>query len=498
VSPTVRHDASALGHDLAHRSRTRAARAYALALLAAAGVLVVVLVAAGAPLPRPGPLLLLAVPLALCINRYVFFPNETGVTADAAVLFAAMVAFRGDAPWVGPLLLALLVGPLDARHWHERSFARMAYNSGATALVTAAGLAVFVPLGHELGPTWTATVAAAAAASVLYVLTESVFGVALVALLGEPASVAVRQQARLNSIAVPLAIGGALAGLAAVDVGWWCSFALLLPAAWFPELVLVVLPRRVRVPAVGWVALAAAGVVVVAGLGTVPWTTLPALAAIGVLVGLDGRGLRWCPFPVLGVVAVVPAAVVPPAPDRPLAVALALAAAVAASWGSGIGRRVHAGAVVWCAPLFLASWCAAQLWRDLDTMGASVFTLGMAGALVAAAAWGAPPWGSRHLGRWSTEHLDQHRRGLLALLVALMVFTLVASIGFDDRVIAVWPAQVLFAVALVAVRQWRFAPRRRWLEATALLAGSVTAAVTPAGLVVTPLAVWIAWRAPRS
>jgi hypothetical protein len=390
------------------------------------------------------------------------------------------------------------VGPLDARHWHERSFALMAYNSGATALVTTTGLAVFVPLGRTLGPALSATVAAAAVASVLYVVTASVLGVALVALLGERPSVAVRQQASLNSIAVPLAIGGALAGLAAVDVGWWCSFVLLLPAAWFPELVLVVLPRRVRVPAAGWVALAATVVMVLAGLGTARWATLLALASIGVLAGLDSRWLRWFPFPVLGVAAILPAVVVPPAPDRPIAIAIAVAATVAASWGSGIGRRASVAAVVWCAPLFLASWCAARLWRDLDTMGASVFTLLMSGTLVAAAAWGAPPWGSRHLGRWSTEHLDRHRRGVLTLLVALTVVSLVASIAFGGGLIAAWSAQVLFAIALVAVRQWRFAPRRRWFEATALVAGSVSAAVTPAGLVVVPLAVWIAWRVPRS
>ena len=42
---------------------------------------------------------LLAMPLALCVNRFVFFPNETGVTADAARFVAAFVDrqdFRSD------------------------------------------------------------------------------------------------------------------------------------------------------------------------------------------------------------------------------------------------------------------------------------------------------------------------------------------------------------------------------------------------------------------
>ena len=174
--------------------------------------------------------------LALCMNRFVFFPNETGVTADAAVLFAAMVAFGGDAAWLGPLCLALLVGPLDAKHWGTRSFARMAYNSGSTALATAAGLAVFVPLAHTLGSGWTAALGAVAASAVPYVVTESVLGVVLLVLLGEPPVLrcAIRfhppsSRSRSHSRARP-------AGLAALDVGWWCAFLLLLPMPWVPEL----------------------------------------------------------------------------------------------------------------------------------------------------------------------------------------------------------------------------------------------------------------------
>src|SRR4029079_1727106 len=129
---------------------------YVLGLLTVAVGLVVGLVIGGQSLPDPGLLLLLAVPLAMCMNRYLFFPNEVGITADAAVIFAAMVTFRSDAQWLGPLVLALLAGPLDARHWGSRAWSRMAFNSGNTTLVTAAGLAVFVPVAHGFGAGWEA------------------------------------------------------------------------------------------------------------------------------------------------------------------------------------------------------------------------------------------------------------------------------------------------------------------------------------------------------
>ena len=50
--------------------------------------------------------------------------------ADAAVIFAAIVAFQHDAPWLGPLVVALLVGSLDVKLWGERAFIRMAVQLG--------------------------------------------------------------------------------------------------------------------------------------------------------------------------------------------------------------------------------------------------------------------------------------------------------------------------------------------------------------------------------
>ncbi len=128
-------------------SRTREprrVRCYAVALCVAALAAGVVLLAGGAVRPAPGPVLLLAVAAALCINRVVLFPTEHASTAEAAVLLAAVVGFRHDAVYLGPLLVGVLVGPLDTVHWGQRSFVRMAYNAGNRGLAALAASAAFV------------------------------------------------------------------------------------------------------------------------------------------------------------------------------------------------------------------------------------------------------------------------------------------------------------------------------------------------------------------
>ena len=112
----------------------RSACALALVLAAAAIGIGVSLVGRGDPLPPAAPTLALVVVLAIAVNRGAFFPTELMATAEAAVLFAAIVGFRRDATLLGPLIVALAVGPLDAVHWRQRAVVRMAYNSGSQGL----------------------------------------------------------------------------------------------------------------------------------------------------------------------------------------------------------------------------------------------------------------------------------------------------------------------------------------------------------------------------
>ena len=148
----------------------RAAIVFSVGVAGAALAWAVALVVAGAARPPVGPILLLAIAAALCVNRFVLFPTEHAATAEAAVLLAAVVGLRGDAPYLGPLVVALLVGPLDALHWEQRSFARMAYNAGNRGLATLAAAGMFAGARELFGtstPAWVITLALAAAAFAL-------------------------------------------------------------------------------------------------------------------------------------------------------------------------------------------------------------------------------------------------------------------------------------------------------------------------------------------
>jgi len=454
------------------------------------------------------------VPLALCMNRYLFFPNEIGVTADAAVVFAAIVAFADQSPWLGPLLLALLVGPLDARHWGARAWSRMAYNSGSTALTTAAGVAVFAPLATAFGPGWEATLGAAALAAIPYVVVELTLGVGLVTLLGERPGDAARHQLPLVAIALPLAVVGAGAGLLGLDLGWWSTIAVLLPVPVVPELAFVNLPRRTsRVTrlAVGGVALCLSALLIPA-----PFGALAALGGLALLVGAECRIHPSSPFPVLTAPLAVAAVVIAPDGEAMLAVALVVTVAGASAWwvASPTGARDVVGRLAWTVPICTASAFAAGVWREVGgRLGTLAYVSIAIATLAVVAAWGAPPWGSRFIGRWSRTHLERSRRRLVVAIWSFTVALLVVGVAAPARwtalsLLAASMCQGLLAIAAVAVRQWRFAPRRRAWEAALVITLAATSAVVlaltddshalwaGALLVTSAVATMIAWPLP--
>src|SRR5689334_15438042 len=157
-------------------------RVFALALFGVTTAIGVVLIAAGEPRPDPLPVLLLVLVLAVAVNRFAFFPSELAVTAEVAVLLAAVVGFAGQSALLGPWIVAFLAGPLDISHWRRRSFARMAYNAGiqmAATLVAAVVFArVFAPASSATG----AVAVAALVASVAFASVEVVVGTVLVRL----------------------------------------------------------------------------------------------------------------------------------------------------------------------------------------------------------------------------------------------------------------------------------------------------------------------------
>ncbi len=242
---------------------TRGWRWFAFALFAGGLGAGVVLVTAGQRVTGAVAFVVLAALLALAVNRYAFFPSELAVTAEVAVLLAAVVGFgipavsggSGGAggSMLGPWCLALLAGPLDVLHWRQRSYVRMAYNAGNRMAATLLAAVVFsAVLGANRSPSFATIAVGGLAASVAFAVVEVVVGTVLVRLrTGAAWAAAARVELPMESLTIPLGLVGALAGALGAEVGWWLAPVLLAPAILVPELVLVArLPRR-RVPRLG-------------------------------------------------------------------------------------------------------------------------------------------------------------------------------------------------------------------------------------------------------
>ncbi len=478
MSPTVRQP-TAPHLDQVGRARIHRTTAYSIALLTLAALLVAGLTVAGEAWPAPGLLLVVAIPLAWCMNRYVLFPNETGVTADAAVIVASLLVFRGAAPWSGPLVVALLVGVLDVRHWRERAFVRMSYNSGSTALATATAVAAFEVASSWFGGSWTALLGAALIAAIPYIAAETAFGVVLVALFGERVGASAKQQAGLNLVALPLAALGAAAGLLGAEIGWWVTTLVLLPAPFVPEVLLVVVPRRTAA-ASRWAAIAVAALVTSVAVPGATVRAVAALVAITCLVVADRRPRslrdRWLP-PLLALVVTVPLAAFPVGLPVPT-VAVVVAAATGALTLAALGLR----AWWWTLPVVFLTAAAARLGASTGRCGVVVAIAAVLTALVVAARFGPPPWPSRLLVRVRTEPGP-------VLVDALAVVTIVGAIGATlthgtlrrDLALSTTVAlEAAVVVAAFAVHLWRFVPRLRVRDLTTLLVVGV------AGLVLVP------------
>jgi hypothetical protein len=98
--------------------------------------------------------------------------------------------------------------------------------------------------------------------------------------------------------------------------------------------------------------------------------------------------------------------------------------------------------------------------------------------VVLAAAWGPLPWRSRYVGRFAARSLASTRGPALVLAVVGANALTVAAVADESTSLALLAVAALelgvFAAAL-AVRLWRFAPRRRMLDLTVLAAAAIGA-----------------------
>jgi hypothetical protein len=504
---------------------------FAVALFAVGSAAGIVLAIVERSLPPPAPFVLLAVLLACAVNRFALFPTELAVTAEIAVLLAAIVWFHSDSPLTAPWLLAFLAGAFDLVHWRQRSFVRMAYNAGQRMIATLVASMAFAGVLDVVGSSSVVAIGAAAlGASLAFAVVEAAVGTVLVRLRDREAwSSAARVELPMELLSLPLGIVGAAAGYLGLEMGWWAAALVLVPTLFVPEIAFV--PRRGqrswRVPA-PLLLVGAIGLVVVALVSPLPeLSTLASLAVVALAVGLEARVDAARPVPALASTVVVAAFVV----SERSALVVAGAVAIIATVGAGCAARVckwwapllagvagcaaaalydlhpsRASAlvaalafefvvltrperVVWTAPIVGAAAVLADAWRAVGAWGALVFGSGLFVTLVVAVAYGAPPWQSRFLSRWaSRQPTAAHRMWYGLALVGAAACGIAASEFPSTREVlvpvAAAAAAAITARSLVAVRQWRFQPRRRVRDAAVVLAAAcgVVLVYPPLGL----------------
>ncbi len=516
---------------------SRRVRWYACALFALGATAGLVLVVVGAPLPSLWPVVLLGSLIALSLNQLAFFPSEWSATAEAAVLIAAVVGFAGgaganggnlqtDPALLGPWLVALLCGPLDAVHWRQRAFWRMAYNSGNRMVAALLAALAFEVVAGLVSTLWLAFACAALAASMVLAFVDlGAFVVFEQLRERKPVRDAVRDDLLYDCLTVPLGLFGAFAGWVAVESGWWAGALALLPAPFVPELVLGRARRALRhgsfarhLGRAGPVLTGAALVIVVLAL-VEPFPSageLIGLVAVALFAGLELGVNRRSPVPPMVAALVIAGLVV----NTDAEVASAVIAAVVATATATIAARSNrwwapalaAGAagvaaavfdarpsrgsalaaalvfevvlltrlsnVVWTAPLVAAAVALAFLWRAIGTGAAAVFAVCMLVTAAAAATWGRPPWNSRVLGPWATRvRVRIHRAMLLTAGALAFALAIIATLASPTREVFVFGASAAVCaaatMAAVGVRQWRFAPRPRARHAALLFASAV-------------------------
>lgn len=502
----------------------------------------IALLVRGEQLPAAGPVLVLALLAALAVNRSVFFPSEQAATAEVAIVLAAVTGFASTAVWLGPLAVALLLGPLDMSHWERRSFVRMAYNAGNRGAAGVTATATFVAVGNRAG-----VGVAAVTAALAFVVVDLAVSTALLVVQGTPVRVAIPRVATIDRFALPLALSGAAIGFLVDALGWWAVALALAPLAFVPEQLIL---RRARAQGTGplrlVVGIVAAGAIVCGAL----WLLLPssalassaALLTVGAVLGVEldvdayGR-----PSPLVALVVVV-AAIALPGDYAYVVAPLAALVACATTWWCRASRpttgrvaatcviavAVSSGAVVvastarapfgpilgplvavilvtlaavalstrpatpivtlgWCAPFLGAAAAVAGVWRAFGPPSAAVLVCWLGTTAVVARSFGATPWRGRVTTLAGSRILGTGHR--VALVVAASFVALLAALSIvattrDVRTTAAWlavaVAESMSAIDLAAIRQWRLAPLAR-MRTILLTAASAVVAVVAGG-----------------
>jgi hypothetical protein len=120
----------------------------------------------------------------------------------------------------------------------------------------------------------------------------------------------------------------------------------------------------------------------------------------------------------------------------------------------------------WSAPVLLVAALLAVAWAAVGVIGSALFGAGVALAVVGVAWWGAAPWGSRWLSRAMAGVAARWHRVAIGAAAVVVVSLAAATAAVSEgratlALVTAAAVEIATAGALVAVRQWSFAPRRR-------------------------------------
>jgi hypothetical protein len=163
-------------------------------------------------------------------------------------------------------------------------------------------------------------------------------------------------------------------------------------------------------------------------------------------------------------------------------------------------------------PFLACAACAAGGWATVGRVGALGFCAGIGAGIAIAGAWGPVPWTSRVLVPRLSPRFLRHRRAALVIGALGAVGAAWSAVGAAGDARTGWALtaaallEAVLAMAALAVRLWRFSPRRRMVDvlvlaASALLSSTVYLALAlrgasgsvPLAVVLAAAASFVAW-----
>jgi hypothetical protein len=195
-------------------------RTYCIGLAAATAAIACVL-ALSSPLPAAGSVLLLAGLFAFAENASVELPNKSSLSASLMLAMVAIVAFRGNAEFLGPLIVAS-AGSLYLPQIRNGEWTKVAFNLANFGLSTLAATAVHSSLPIDAVHSVPYELLAAVPTALTYSTVNSALLMPAVAMSTQRPVRHVAREMWLGDLQIlPFALLGGLLGRLYLDLGAW-------------------------------------------------------------------------------------------------------------------------------------------------------------------------------------------------------------------------------------------------------------------------------------